>query len=117
MANDIRTDPTEENDAKQTSLIVAILLFVSAYILIFITFFYEDTGVFFSPVLFRHPQAFAEFLAGALGPFVFPALHVGIASFFRKKRNASTRRNIFIGWSLLFILVNTVTLVSLISQQ
>lgn len=110
-------DRITPNGAGGTSLLLAIIFFLAAYIVTFVTFLYLDTGVLFSFVLFDHPQAFAELLAGGLGPFIFPSIHVGIASFFKSKRNSTTRRNIFIGWSTLILIVSGLQLMTSMSQQ
>jgi|AntDeeMinimDraft_5_1070356.scaffolds.fasta_scaffold10606_3 hypothetical protein len=97
---------------KQTSLPLAIILALAAYLVTFCTMFYQDYGVIFSAVLFDHPAAFSEYLAGALGgSLIFPVIHVGIASFFKSKRNPSSRRNIFIGWSIAIIFIQLVLFV------
>ena len=53
------------------------------------------------PVLARHPDATVNYLAEATGMAVLvPLVHTGIASLFPSKRNKTSRRRIFIGWSV-----------------
>ncbi|MCU8092601.1 hypothetical protein L5M18_13650 [Shewanella sp. SM20] len=112
MENELAMDTTEI-PKKQTSLRLAIILSLISYIVAFCTMFYEDNGVFFSTVLFDHPAAFSQYLAEAFGgALLFPIVHVGIASFFKSKRNPSSRRNIFIGWSIVIIGVVLIQLLS-----
>ena len=105
MENEIDQE-TSKIPHKITSLPLAIILFLASYLMVFATQFYETHGVYFSIVLFDHPQAFTEIAAGVLGySSGAPIIHVGIASIFKSKRNPSARRNIFIGWSVVMILV------------
>lgn len=104
MENELAMDITKI-PKKQTSLRLAIILSLISYMVAFCAMFYEDNGVVFSMVLFDHPAAFSQYLAEALGgSLLLPIVHVGIASFFKSKRNPSSRRNIFIGWSIVIIL-------------
>lgn len=53
------------------------------------------------PVLARHPSALMNDLAEATGTaVVIPLLHLGIASIFPSMRNKTSRRRIFVGWSV-----------------
>ena len=53
------------------------------------------------PVLARHPDATVNYLAEATGMAVLiPLVHMGIASLFPSMRNKTSRRRIFIGWSV-----------------
>lgn len=105
MENELALEQ-EEASNKQTPLMLAVILSLSAYAVTFFAWFYEDHGVLFSSVVFDHPAALSEYLAGALGgSLIFPIVHVGVASFFKSKRNPSSRRNIFIGWSIAIIVI------------
>ena len=105
MENEIDQE-TSKIPQKITSLPLAIILFLVSYLMVFATQFYETHGVYFSMVLFNHTQGFVEIAANVLGYSAgLPIIHVGIASIFKSKRNPSTRRNIFIGWSVIMILV------------
>ena len=72
----------------------------------------QSSGVFplFSlstslPLMAEHPQAIREYLAEAIGMvFVIPLIHLAIASLFKKMRNSTSRRRIFMGWSIVGIL-------------
>lgn len=105
----------EKEDApiNQTSLLLAIIFSLVSYIVTFFTFFYEDHGVIFSTLVFDYPSVFSGYLAQAFGgSIIFPIIHVGIVFLFESKRNSSSRRNIFIGWSIaiIFIQVFSVTI-------
>lgn len=96
----------KEASKQQTSLMLAVIFALSAYAMTFFAWFYQDHGVLFSSVVFDHPAALSEYLAAALGgSLIFPIVHVGVASFFKSKRNPGSRRNIFIGWSVAIIVI------------
>jgi hypothetical protein len=53
------------------------------------------------PTLARHPDAVMSYLAEATGTaVVIPLLHLGVAAIFPSMRNKTSRRRIFIGWSV-----------------
>lgn len=72
----------------------------------------ESTGVYplFSlvtslPVLAEHPSAVTQYLAEALGMTLpLPLVHLAVSSFFKRMRNPTSRRKIFMGWSVFSIL-------------
>ncbi len=50
---------------------------------------------------FEHELLVQDVIAQSIGAvFVFPLLHVAIASFCKSKRNKVSRRNIFLGWAV-----------------
>src|SRR5690554_918143 len=109
----VKETPVKETPVKETPLQLAVTLSLIAYSIAFCATFYEDHGVFFSTRLFEHGAVFSGYLASALGgSLVFPSLHVGIASFFKSKRNPSSRRNIFIGWSAILILIHLSSIIT-----
>lgn len=71
----------------------------------------ESTGVspLFSlatslPALAEHPSAVTQYLAEALGMTLpLPLVHLAVSSFFKRMRNPTSRRRIFMGWSVFSI--------------
>ncbi len=113
MEHEVGLENDESSDSAKPSLLRALLFTLASYTTVFCTTLYEDYGVIFSAVLFDHPAVFMEYLAQAFGgSFVFPLAHVGLASIFKSKRNPSSRRRIFIGWSIIIIIVALLTLAS-----
>lgn len=100
-------------DKKNTSLALAIVLSLISFVMVFITTVKHDSGA--SPVMdiVKEPVLFQSYLSSAFGGSVFISLiHVGIASFFKSKRNSSTRRRIFIGWAIVIIALQIVQLLT-----
>jgi hypothetical protein len=103
---------TELPDARgHTPLWLALIAFALAVLLVANRLMAQGAGVsplaFLSdlasvlPTLSRHPDAVMNYLAEATGTaVVIPLLHVGIASIFPRMRNKTSRRRIFIGWSV-----------------
>ncbi len=61
--------------------------------------------------LVGHPAAFSEFIAEAIGvSFGLPVIHVALASIFESMRNSNTRRKIFIGWAIVVVIANFISL-------
>jgi hypothetical protein len=88
----------------ETSLTLAVIAVFAAYVVMFCAFFHLDYGISNLPVLLSNGQVFLGYLFQALGgTLAFPAAHVAVFSLFKSKRNPSTRRRIFIGWSILLI--------------
>lgn len=111
MESDLEVEAKENLSGGETPFLLALIISLISFVLIFCSTLYENHGVFFTPLLFEHPDAFAEYLAQAFGgAWLFPLLHVGLASIFKSKRNSSSRRNIFIGWSVLIIFVTIASL-------
>jgi hypothetical protein len=111
MENELEMDTTETPN-KPTSLLLVITLSLMSYIAAFCSTLYEYTGVFFSTALFDHPEVFGSYLAQAFGgSLIFPILHVGIASFFKSKRNPSSRRNIFTGWAIAITIIQILMII------
>lgn len=108
-APDKRVNGQNESDTparKPTSLPLAIVLSLISFIVVFIATVKHDFDA--SPVMdiMEDPMLFQSYISQAFGGSVFiPAIHVGIASFFKSKRNSSTRRRIFIGWGIVIIAV------------
>lgn len=100
----------EMNSAKQTSLGLAVTLSLAAFLFAFVQVWIDRLGLQTLPRIgfsvLNHPQATSELVATAIGgSLLFPLAHVAIASLFKSKRNPSSRRRIFIGWSVLTIMV------------
>jgi len=111
VENELALNSTE-NPKKETSLSLATSLSFFSYLVAFCAMFYEDYGMVFSTALFDHPAVFSEYLAGAFGgSIIFPIAHVGLASFFKTKRNPSSRRNIFIGWAIAIIIIQLLSVI------
>lgn len=91
-------------EKKPTSLALAIVLSVISFVMVFITTVKTDFGALPVMDIVKEPALFRSYLASAFGGSMFFALiHVGIASFFKSKRNSTTRRRIFIGWAIVVI--------------
>ncbi|MEQ4189701.1 hypothetical protein ABNM11_13545 [Pseudomonas syringae] len=89
---------------KTTSLPLAIFLTLVSFVVVFITNIKRDFSA--SPIMniLREPVLFQDYVSKAIGgSILLPAIHVGIASFFKSKRNSSTRRRIFIGWAVVLV--------------
>jgi hypothetical protein len=100
------------SEEKETSLSLAISITVASFVVALVCILIKF-GVNFSNFtkLFSHTGALGDFIAEALGAsIVFPAVHVGIYSIFKSKRNKNTRRSIFIGWGLFLIVVSLLNL-------
>lgn len=96
-----------------TSLALAILLSLISFVMVFITTVKHDFGALPVTDIVKEPVLFQSYLSSAFGGSVFIALiHVGIASFFKSKRNSSTRRRIFIGWAIAIIALQIVQLLT-----
>ena len=105
------TDQATTKLEKVVPLWLAIFLACTSFLVSF-SFIVSKHGVKPSNfmVLFDHPGAFSELAAEAMGySFVFPLIHLGIASCFKSKRNSNSRRSIFIGWAILLIILNFVS--------
>lgn len=88
--------------------VTALAWAMASLIITFLVNWHRDFGISkldFS-ILFRHGQATSELVAAAAGAsLAFPTLQVAIASVFRSKRNAFSRRRIYIGWAVAMILL------------
>jgi hypothetical protein len=61
--------------------------------------------------LLGHKGALGEFIAEGFGASLLaPLIHIGLASFFKSKRNSRTRWKILLGWSVFVLLLNLVQL-------
>lgn len=104
----------ETNKAKHTSLTLAIVLSLASFLFAFLQTWIHNFGPESLPKIataLNHPGALSELIAESLGASLFlPAVHVAIASIFKSKRNPSSRRRIFIGWSLVTIVVGALSL-------
>ncbi|MFG0859680.1 hypothetical protein [Pseudomonas sp. CJQ_13] len=102
---------TDASTKKPTSLALAIALSAISFCIVFYATVKHDFSV--SPVMdiVREPVMFQSYISRAIGGSIFiPLIHMGIASFFKSKRNNSTRRRIFIGWAILIIAIGAVKL-------
>lgn len=100
-------------EKKTISLALAIVLSLITFVTVFITTVKHGFGA--SPVMdiLKENVLFQSYLSSAFGGSVFiPLIHVGIASFFKSKRNSSTRRRIFIGWAIVIIVLQIVQLLT-----
>lgn len=91
---------------KPTSLALAVVLSLISFTVVFLASVKQDFSA--SPVIdiVREPVLFQSYISRAIGGSIFiPIIHIGIASFFKSKRNSSTRRRIFIGWAIFIIAV------------
>lgn len=104
----LQVAPTSElaEGKEPPSIKIVVIFSFLAFATVFLYHFHKDYGIVNFPTLLRHPGAFLEFLAQAFGgSLAIASIHVGITSFFKSKRNSGTRRRIFIGWSIFFILL------------
>lgn len=106
---DVNGQNQDDDDAsvkKPTSLALAIVLSLISFTVVFLANVKHDFSA--SPVMdiVREPVLFQSYISRAIGGSIFiPIIHIGIASFFKSKRNSSTRRRIFIGWAIFIIAV------------
>ena len=101
----------DASEKKPTSLALAIALSVISFCIVFYAAVKHDFSA--SPVMdiVREPVLFQSYISRAFGGSIFiPLIHMGIASFFKSKRNSSTRRRIFIGWAIVIIAMEAVKL-------
>lgn len=86
---------------------LALTVFMAALVFTANKLIGESTGVspLFSlatslPVLAKNPSAVTQYLAEALGMTLpLPLVHLAVSSFFKRMRNPTSRRRIFMGWS------------------
>ena len=108
MENDLVLNASD-TPKKQTSLALAIVFSMISFVVAFYITSYKEHGMIIFAVLFENPRLFFDYFARAFGgALLFPILHVTIASFFKSKRNPSSRRNIFIGWSMIVIILQLI---------
>lgn len=90
---------------------LALTMFMAALVFTANKLIGESTGVspLFSlatslPVLAKNPSAVTQYLAEALGMTLpLPLVHLAVSSFFKRMRNPTSRRRIFMGWSVFSI--------------
>lgn len=90
---------------------LALTVFMAAVVFTANKLIGESTGVspLFSlatslPVLAKNPSAVTQYLAEALGMTLpLPLVHLAVSSFFKRMRNPTSRRRIFMGWSVFSI--------------
>ena len=106
---DVNGQNQDDDDAsvkKPTSLALAVVLSLISFTVVFLASVKQDFSA--SPVIdiVREPVLFQSYISRAIGGSIFiPIIHIGIASFFKSKRNSSSRRRIFIGWAIFIIAV------------
>jgi len=104
----------ENNSAKHTSLMLATTLSLASFSFAFVQTWIHSFGLQTLPkiaTVLNHPQVLSELMAESAGASLSaPILHVAIASLFKSKRNPTSRRRIFIGWSVLIIAVGAISL-------
>lgn len=95
---------TDAKPANHTSLTLAMVLSFASFSFAFVQTWILSFGVETLPriaTVFKHPHVLSELVAESLGASLFfPIAHVAIASLFPSMRNPSSRRRIFIGWSI-----------------
>jgi len=103
----------EKKEIKPVSLVTAITLTALAFVTALITFIGKDFGYSNFSIVFGEPVVFQSYITQALGgSLMIPTIHVGIFSFFKSKRNSPTRRRIFIGWSIVIIIVQSLSILT-----
>lgn len=99
-----------EKENNVVSLGLAVALTIISVVVVFVAFVGKDYGFHNISKIFGYPELFRDYIAQAIGASVFlPAINVAIISVFKTKRNPSTRRRVFIGWSLVIIVVQLLT--------
>ncbi|PWY44446.1 hypothetical protein [Pseudomonas sp. RW405] len=96
----------DASERKPASLSLAIVLSAISFCVVFYATVKHDFSA--SPVMniVREPVLFQSYISRAIGGSIFiPLIHMGIASFFKSKRNSSTRRRIFTAWAIVIITV------------
>lgn len=96
---------------------LALTVFMAALVFTANKLIGESTGVspMFSlatslPVLAKNPSAVTQYLAEALGMTLpLPLVHLAVSSFFKRMRNPTSRRRIFMGWSAFSIVAALLT--------
>lgn len=103
----------DAQEKKPTSLALAVILSLISFVIVFLATVKHDFGASQISDIVKEPALFQSYLFQAFGGSVFlPAIHVGIYSFFKSKRNSSTRRRIFIGWAVVTIIVEILKFVT-----
>lgn len=106
--------PGEASPEKNTSLALAIVLSILSLSVAFIGTWVHHFGfgaLLRVPMALEHPGALAQLISESVGAsLALPTIHVALASFFKSKRNPSTRRKIYIGWALFIILLTAFAL-------
>ena len=114
MSTDHALDSQNKPRATETSLLLATALTCASWTSQFLVSWRDTFGLVSLSkfhLAFGHPQALFELMAEAAGAsLVFPLLHIGVASISKHKRNSSTRRRIFIGWSIVILILGTISL-------
>lgn len=105
-----------KNSGENTSLGLATTLSFVSFSLAFVDIWKAQFGSHTLPriaTVFEYPDALSSLIAQSFGAsLLLPTVHVAIASFFKSKRNSNSRRRIYIGWSLVVILVLSLTLLT-----
>ncbi len=104
-------DTTLDKEQKAVSLKLAIALSALSFIVVFVAITSKDFGFYNITKIVSVPQVFREYIAEAIGGSLFaPAINVAVISAFKNKRTPSTRRKIFIWWSVIIIAVQMLAL-------
>ncbi|MFI8582376.1 hypothetical protein [Ectopseudomonas khazarica] len=99
-----------EQNKKEVSLILAAIITAMSTVAVFIAFVSRDYGIQNMANIFGEPMVFRSYIAQAIGgSILLPALNVAVISLFKSKRNPSARRRVFIGWSVVIIVLQVLT--------
>jgi len=96
----MKGDSQSTNDAaagKISTTIVLIALFFACVLSFLAISFKQYGGLHY----LNHDALVGNAIAQSVGAvFIFPLLHIAIASLWKSKRNKKTLRNIFFGWAI-----------------
>lgn len=103
----------EHKSPKPTPLVWAVGLSMVSFLATLYATIWKDLRNANILIVLEDPIIFQSYIAQAIGGSIaIPAIHVGISSLFKSKRNSTTRRRIFIGWAIvltLLLLITTLT--------
>lgn len=107
-------DVASREQPKRVSLTLAIGLLVISTALTFVAFFGRDHGLTNLPKIVKDPEFFQHYIMQAIGGSLgLPTINVLLASVFKFKRNSFTRRQIYIGWALMLIVLEAIAIIKL----
>ncbi|MBO2925276.1 hypothetical protein J5H75_26750 [Pseudomonas asiatica] len=102
------------HQAKTSLLLWATALTTASTVLVFIASIGKDYGMSGVSSIMGEPVVFQSYIFQALGGSLgLPAIHVLAASLFKSKRNSTSRRRIFIVWSVVVSALQLIIIKSL----
>jgi len=109
---DTQRNDTNSNLLRNASIATA----VCAFLVAFVEEVVHQVGYFnlrvVGKLLGGHGAALSEFIAAAIGAiFVFPLIHMALASIFKSQRNSRSRWKILLGWSVFLLILKLTRLI------